>query len=100
MTSTQRALVLQHLQRGGTLTALQALNLYGIGRLAARIEELRRSGYDITTEMITTPCGARVAEYRLVEKPVPARVPRPGEQGRLFDPEIGDAYAVRRRWEL
>jgi|GEM_PF-683116 len=97
---TQRTLVLQHLQRGGTLTALQALDLYGIGRLAARVEELRRAGHGILSETVTTPSGARVAEYRLVEKPVPARALRPGEQGRLFDPEIGDAYAVRRRWEL
>jgi hypothetical protein len=95
MIGAQRTLVLQHLQRGGTLTALQALDLYGIGRLAARIEELRRAGYDITTEMVATPGGARVAEYRLVEKPVPARALRPGEQGRLFDP---DEAEIRASW--
>ena len=106
MIGAQRTLVLQHLQRGGTLTALQALDLYGIGRLAARIEELRRAGHEIVSEMITTPGGARVAEYRLVEKPVVAKgteAPKPvcpGKQCALFDDGFSEAFKARMRWKL
>lgn len=98
--STQRQSILAHLEAGHTLTAIKALERFRCFRLAARIEELRRAGHEIISEMVATPGGAKVAEYRLVEKPVPAGVLRPGEQVRLFDPGIGDAYAVRRRWEL
>ena len=42
--------VLDLLQRGMELTALDGVKR-GIGRLAARIEELREAGHDITTDM-------------------------------------------------
>ena len=44
---TQRAQILNHLQSGASLTQCEALNLYGVGRLAARIQELRAEGHDI-----------------------------------------------------
>jgi hypothetical protein len=95
--STQRQSILAHLEAGHTLTAVEALERFGCFRLAARVEELRRAGHEIVSEMIATPSGARVAEYRLVEKPVVARVPRPGEQGRLF-PLDPDEAAIRAAW--
>ena len=39
-----------HLSRVGHITPLEALNLYGCFRLAARIDELRRQGLPIVTE--------------------------------------------------
>jgi hypothetical protein len=46
---TQCARVLSHLEGGETLTALEALNKYGIMRLATRVFELKQLGYPIKT---------------------------------------------------
>ena len=47
---TQNEMVLRHLRLRGSITPLEALSKYGIMRLAARIEELRRKGLQIETE--------------------------------------------------
>jgi len=62
---TQTALILAHLNRGGTLTALQALRLYDCLRLAARVERLRGQGHDIQTQMVKLPSGKHIAQYYL-----------------------------------
>ena len=62
---TQRWLVQTHLESGRTLTALEALDKYGINRLAARVNELRNAGVDVKSRMVETPSGKRVAEYWL-----------------------------------
>jgi hypothetical protein len=46
---TQRDIVLWHLENEGTLTRAQAATLYGIYELAARICELKREGFNITS---------------------------------------------------
>jgi hypothetical protein len=46
---TQRDIILWHLQNVGTLTRAQAASEYGIYELAARIVELKRLGYNITS---------------------------------------------------
>jgi hypothetical protein len=61
---TQTTLIYRHLQRT-TLTALQALDLYGCARLAARIRDLRTAGIAIRTTPHTTPTGARIAVYSI-----------------------------------
>jgi len=57
--------ILGYLQRGNTLTALEALSLFGCNRLAARINELKNKGHDIGKETVKTPRGARIASYSL-----------------------------------
>jgi len=47
---TQKAHILKRLQRGRTVSPLQALNEYGCFRLAARIHELRSEGYKIDVD--------------------------------------------------
>jgi len=47
---TQRSKVLTPLSSGATLTPLDALSLYGIGRLAARVKELRDQSWDIVDD--------------------------------------------------
>jgi hypothetical protein len=42
-------LILQHLEQGRTITAIEALVLFGCFRLAARIKELRDAGHNIVT---------------------------------------------------
>ena len=56
--NTQCAAILEHLKKGLSITPLEALNLCGCFRLAARIHDLRhKQGYDnIVTER---------AQYRL-----------------------------------
>ena len=63
---SQRDTIRTHLSMGHTITAMQALRDYGVGRLAARIDELRREGMDIATDMIDAN-GKRFARYRVTE---------------------------------
>jgi len=49
---TQAQVILDHLNNGGSLTALDALNQFGCFRLAARIHELRREGHQIEESTI------------------------------------------------
>lgn len=66
---TQRDRILLHLRQGHPLTAWEALREYGVMRLAARIEELRREGYPIETAWVEDENRwgepVRYAEYRL-----------------------------------
>lgn len=62
MTQTER--ILAALNRG-PITQLQALRECGCLRLAARIKDLREAGNDITTVMVDTEGGHKVAQYHL-----------------------------------
>lgn len=68
---TQNKKILIHLEKYGSITALEALNEYGCMRLASRISDLREKGYNIITENETTHnrFGERVhiAKYILKE---------------------------------
>lgn len=57
--------LLAALQNGERLTVAIALERYGVYALSQRCGELKRMGWPITSEMVTTPTGKRVAEYRL-----------------------------------
>ena len=50
-TDTQKAFILEHLKRFGSIEPMTALSEYGIYRLASRISDLRKEGYNITKEM-------------------------------------------------
>lgn len=52
---SQKAAVLQHLIEVGSLSAVEALNLYGVYRLAARIHELVSDGWHIGRELHPRP---------------------------------------------
>lgn len=62
---TQASRILDWLQSGKTITAIQALNHLGCFRLAARIEELRTSGHSIETQMVPLK-ETKVARYSLL----------------------------------
>jgi hypothetical protein len=51
---TQRDRILRHLDDFGTITPVEAMREYGIMRLAARIEELRKEGYLIEASTETS----------------------------------------------
>ena len=50
---TQCNTLLEHFENGGSLTAMEAAKLYSVGRLAARVSDLRRSGYPIRGDMVS-----------------------------------------------
>lgn len=67
--NSQLSEILQHLQNGGSLTPIDALERFGCFRLGARIWDLRQLGYEIQADTVELPGGKRVARYSL---PIPA----------------------------
>jgi hypothetical protein len=63
--SKQNYQILAHLQEGKAITPLEALNSFGTFRLAARIYDLRKAGYDIRCRKVRVAKGKSVAEYCL-----------------------------------
>ena len=66
---TQQQQILQHLQRIGPITPIEALTEYGCFRLAARVGELKRAGHDIRMILVSNGRDRkRFARYELVGK--------------------------------
>jgi hypothetical protein len=63
-TDSQNALIKGWLMNGHSLTTLEALNMFGCFRLAARIENLRTQGMDIHTDIVEIN-DKRVARYSI-----------------------------------
>lgn len=69
---TQCEKIIRHLRDNGSISSLEAINEYGILRLASRVNDLKRRGYNIVGE--TKTGRNRYNEkttfkvYRLVEK--------------------------------
>ena len=64
-TTSQSAKVLYHLENYGSLTAIEALELFARFRLAARINDLKEAGHDIQMEMKKMKNGKKIAVYSL-----------------------------------
>lgn len=63
----------EYLLQGNTITAMEALKLFGCFRLSGRIYDLRKEGINISTTIIKIN-GKRVAEYSIVNEPVEQEV--------------------------
>ena len=63
MTESQTKQIRKHLDEGNSITAFEALQLYGCFRLASRMHELKENGYPFIKEMIKVNNGKRIAEY-------------------------------------
>lgn len=50
---TQAQRIIDYIEQFGSITQYQALKDLGVMRLASRISELRRDGYEITSKHIT-----------------------------------------------
>ena len=50
---TQNERILRHLQDFGQITSMEAMQYYGIMRLASRVNDLRKDGHPIITEVVT-----------------------------------------------
>lgn len=62
---SQVASVIAHLQKGKTITPLEALDKFGCFRLAAVIHDIRSMGFVVETEMVERN-DKRFARYRMV----------------------------------
>ena len=63
----------EYLLQGNTITAMEALRLFGCFRLSGRIYDLRKEGINISSTIIKIN-GKRVAEYSIVNDPVEQEV--------------------------
>jgi len=77
----QKDLVLSHLMKG-TITSMEAFQLYSITRLADRIFVLRKDGWKISTKTIKSN-GKSFAEYRLEKQDEQAPVQNMVGEGSL-----------------
>ena len=50
---TQKLKILRHIEDYGSITQMDAIMDYGIMRLASRVNDLRRDGVPIITEVVT-----------------------------------------------
>ncbi len=67
MSLSQKEKIYIHLKTNGSITPIEALNLYGSFRLASRISELRQDGNDIVTQLVHR--GETIyAKYNLIPK--------------------------------
>lgn len=62
---TQNNMIAEYLERGFSITSLEALKMFGCMRLASRICDLRERGMEINTCKIKTETGKWVTEYTL-----------------------------------
>lgn len=64
----QKEQILEHIEKYGSITPLEAQKLYGCMRLGARIWDLRKDGFEIVREIVeveTRSGKAHVARYRM-----------------------------------
>jgi hypothetical protein len=59
----KQAAILKHLETKGSITALEALGLYGVFRLASCVERFRKAGHDISTVKKLDPNGQEYGRY-------------------------------------
>ena len=57
-------LIKEHLDEGYSITAFEALQLFGTTKLAYRMRELKVINYPFIKEMIDVGNGKRIAQYR------------------------------------
>jgi len=64
---SQERQILVWLQAGNSITAMQALSIFGCWNLKGRMYDLRKKGYNIETKMIKTKSGKWIAKYKLIQ---------------------------------
>ena len=50
--TSQRQMVLNHIQKYGGITSIEAIELYGATRLSGLIYNLKKDGYNINTQLL------------------------------------------------
>ena len=64
---TQNGRILAYLQKGETITSLEALDLFQCFRLASRMTDLKNLNVPFDSVRITTPTGKHVKAYFIPE---------------------------------
>jgi hypothetical protein len=64
----QNVQVFDHLRDFGSITSREALDSYGVFRLAARIYDLRQLGHNIITVRVLNEYGNSYARYHLLQQ--------------------------------
>ena len=57
--------ILAWLEKGNTITQLEAFEYFKCWRLASRIHDLRERGYNIKAEKVATSTGKLICQYSL-----------------------------------
>ena len=60
---SQASKILDYMLRGHRITPIRALEKFACFRLGARIADLKKKGWPIQSEFVTTPNGKRVKAY-------------------------------------
>lgn len=60
--------LIAHLTAGKTITQLEARQVYGIERLASRVDDARKLGYAIDAQTKHDEAGKRYTQYSLVTR--------------------------------
>lgn len=64
--ATQEQKILDYMLAGNSITAIEALNMFGCFRLASRISDIRSDGYLVYKEMVKDDrTGKRYARYSM-----------------------------------
>ena len=63
--ASQADRILEHMLLGNSITPMEALNLFGSERLAARIADIKKRGYLVYSEFVTTNTGKKIKRYYL-----------------------------------
>lgn len=64
--------IIDFMLAGNKITAIIALNLFQCFRLAARIADIKKRGYDVMTTFETTENGKRYAVYTIEKEKINA----------------------------
>ena len=70
---SQKSLILNHMRKHGSITQLQALELYRVHRLASRIYDLRLDGHKLRANNLTDATGRTYTSYALAVGAEPTR---------------------------
>lgn len=62
---SQKTQILLWLKDGNTITALQALDMFGCLNLKGRCWDIKKMGFNIKMKLITTNTGKVIGEYSL-----------------------------------
>ena len=73
---SQNKQILNYLKRGHRMTPMDALELFGCFRLAARVYDLRQEGHNISKQIIELSNGVNVAEYYLQSSNASSKAPQ------------------------
>ena len=92
---TQCQMIREHLEAGHRLSPIEALDKFGCFRLASRINELRKQGLDIRTDIVEgAENGKRWAEYWLHRDNGLLEASEPPRPMLTHSPDKDDAMAL------